>query len=188
MLFRKFSSRFVSLYYVRHEYVLEVAKYFTVDQLTGTLPSSWSALTQLQRLNLSFNNLNGTLPGSWSNLIKLQLLVLTGNLLTGALPESWGNLTQLQYLDLRNFRKGVSGVSGYLQYYPNGQLASTQFENFATTSLNETLHASWSNLAKLQHLDLSDNSVTGTLPGSWGNLTQLRYLDLSAKLFDRDAA
>ena len=36
--------------------------------ITGTLPPSWSSMTQLQQLGLYSNNLTGTLPPSWSSM------------------------------------------------------------------------------------------------------------------------
>lgn len=59
-------------------------------QLRGTLPASWSQLTQLQTLDLSNNNLTGTLPAQWSTLHDLYDLDLANNRnLRGTVPEAW---------------------------------------------------------------------------------------------------
>jgi hypothetical protein len=55
-----------------------------VNLLTGTLPSEMSALP-LTYLGLSFNNLSGSIPVSYSNLTQLQVINLRRNMLTGAL-------------------------------------------------------------------------------------------------------
>ena len=62
--------------------------------ITGTLPPSWSGMTQLQWLDLYSNSLTGTLPPSWSNMTQLQGLYLDGNSLTGTLPPSWSSMTE----------------------------------------------------------------------------------------------
>jgi hypothetical protein len=38
------------------------------NNITGTLPPSWSSMTQLQGLDLYSNYLTGTLPPSWSSM------------------------------------------------------------------------------------------------------------------------
>ena len=40
------------------------------NQFTGTLPASWSTMTQLAALNLDPNNITGPLPMSWSKMIQ----------------------------------------------------------------------------------------------------------------------
>ena len=71
-----------------------------VTGLTGTLPPSWSSLSQLQLLDVSGHRLNGTLPNSWQSFPELRDLKLSNNNLTGTLPPYWGHLTQLQTMDL----------------------------------------------------------------------------------------
>ena len=70
------------------------------NQLTGTIPSSISALTDLQFLDLYQNKLTGTIPSSISVLTDLQVLVLPQNKLTGSIPSSISALTQLVNCDL----------------------------------------------------------------------------------------
>lgn len=54
------------------------------NQLTGTLPSELGSLP-LYHLSLSFNNVSGSIPASYSNLTNLHILNLRRNRLTGAL-------------------------------------------------------------------------------------------------------
>ena len=102
--------------------------------ITGSLPVSWSSMTQLQQLYLNSNSLTGTLPPSWANMTQLQQLYLYGNSLTGTLPPSWSNMAQMNGLALLG------------------------------NSLTGTLLPSWSSMTQLQMLYLYGNSLTGTLP------------------------
>lgn len=42
------------------------------NSLTGSLPSSWGAMHNLQYANLASNKLTGTVPSSWSNWSKVR--------------------------------------------------------------------------------------------------------------------
>ncbi|KAL6759574.1 hypothetical protein V8C86DRAFT_1786799, partial [Haematococcus lacustris] len=67
----------------------------------GSLPSSWSALTNLDALVLRANQLSGPLPPQWSSLANLRTLSLGANRLTGTIPASWqSGMSSLQFLDL----------------------------------------------------------------------------------------
>ena len=81
-----------------------------VGPLPATLPLS------LKSLNLSGNQLRGVLPSWWSNLSVVQRLDVSSNPgLSGVIPTEWGDaveaqsgLTRLQLLDLRNSIDGGS--------------------------------------------------------------------------------
>ena len=76
---------------------------YLVPNLIGPAPDSVSALVALQALTLYYN-VNGTLPSSWSTLTQLESLrigdyPLTMQL-TGAVPESWSSMTSLKKLEI----------------------------------------------------------------------------------------
>jgi Leucine-rich repeat (LRR) protein len=71
--------------------------YLNNIQLTGTIPD-FSALPNLQTLNLSSNQLTGTIP-DFSALPKLEELSLSNNQLTGAIPN-FSALLNLHTLEL----------------------------------------------------------------------------------------
>ncbi|GAB4024626.1 leucine-rich repeat domain-containing protein [Spirosoma koreense] len=119
------------------------------NNLNGTLPTSLSALTSLQTLDLQSNNLSGTIPASLSTLTSLQTLNLSVNSLSGSIPASLSALTALRELLL--FNTGLSG------------------------SIPEGLSA----LTALQTLDLHNGALSGSIPGSLAALTGLQTLDLS---------
>jgi hypothetical protein len=65
------------------------------NQLTGTIPTELSQLSNLQSLNLYHNQLTGTIPTELSQLSNLQFLSLGVNELTGAVPVAFTNLTAM---------------------------------------------------------------------------------------------
>jgi len=50
-------------------------------------------MTKLLTMDLSNNNLTGTLPSSWSTLTKLTSLKLGNNNIAGEIPASWSSLS-----------------------------------------------------------------------------------------------
>ncbi|KAL0018149.1 hypothetical protein WJX77_002868 [Trebouxia sp. C0004] len=98
---------------------------FSMNTFTGSLPTSWSKLTQsialyleqnnlmLKFLDVGSNDLIGTLPSEWSTSMPSHLIThavhlfmavrhlfgldLSRNSLTGALPEPWESLAKVSY-------------------------------------------------------------------------------------------
>ncbi|AEC08196.1 Leucine-rich repeat protein kinase family protein [Arabidopsis thaliana] len=56
--------------------------------LTGSLPSVFQNLTQIQELDLSNNSLTGLVPSFLANIKSLSLLDLSGNNFTGSVPQT----------------------------------------------------------------------------------------------------
>lgn len=103
--------------------------------LKGTLSGDIGQLTELQSLDLSYNNeLGGTLTPSIGSLKKLTTLILAGCSFTGNIPDELGNLPLLSYIALN----------------------SNKFSG--------TIPASLGKLSALYWLDLADNQLTGSLP------------------------
>ena len=50
--------------------------------------------TDIALICVEDNNITGTLPPSWSNMTQLQVLYLYSNSLTGTLPPSWSSMTE----------------------------------------------------------------------------------------------
>ncbi|KAL3154725.1 hypothetical protein ABBQ38_011273 [Trebouxia sp. C0009 RCD-2024] len=82
--------------------------YLHGNLLVGTLPESWSTLTNLTDMDVSSNRLDGTLPSAWAGLTQSLSLDMTCNMLTGTLPESWSNFTSLSSLSVSN--NSISGT------------------------------------------------------------------------------
>ena len=110
------------------------------NQLTGPVPSAWSALPAIARLAFYNNMCSGPLPTQWSSLTSLLTLQANDNRLTGSLPTSWSALTKLRSLWLE------------------------------ANAIVSTLPPAWSSLAGMQYLALTDNAITGALPPAWSTL------------------
>ncbi len=124
--------------------------------ISGSLPSSWSSLTNLYHMDLSnMINLTGSLPSSWSTMTNLWELILDNNNLTWSLPSSWSTMTNLTRLSLSS-----------------------------TTNLTGTLPSSWSNLRKLITLRLNNNTLNGEIPSSWSSLTWLTAFTIANNNID----
>lgn len=122
----------------------------TSQDLVGTLPKSYSRLTQLEVIHLQGNKLRGTLPATWIGMKSIRRIFLggladdapnrsEGNLLVGTLPKEWGSMADLREI--------------YLQ---QNQLVGS-------------LPASWGSL-QLERLVLADNQLSGSIPNSWTTL------------------
>ncbi len=147
--------------------------YLYDNHLSGSIPASLSALASLQTLDLSSNQLSGTIPGGLSALTNLRWLILSSNQLTGTIPGSLGTLTNLQRLGLN-----VNQLSGTIP----GSLGT--LTNLGSLSLNGnqltgTIPASLGALTSLQALSLNGNQLTGTIPASLSALTNLQQLFLN---------
>lgn len=117
---------------------------FTVE-FQGTLPDSWSQMSQLFGLSLHRGGVNGTLPAAWGNMTQLRVLYLNNSNLTGTLPESWGQLKRLKTLVLQ------------------------------ANQLTGQLPKSWAYLPKLITLELSHNNFSGPIPDSWAHAWGFRH-------------
>ncbi len=80
-----------------------------IPSLTGPLPAAWSALSNLEILELSDTGVVGQLPAGWSTMTDMRVLSLARcGKLAGSLPRSWSNLASLQLLDLSE--TGIAGT------------------------------------------------------------------------------
>ncbi len=102
--------------------------------LSGRIPESIGALTELAQLGLKNNNLSGEIPESIGNLTQLTQLSLSKNSLSGAIPDTIGNLKSLWWLDL------------------------------SYNQLSGTLPGSLSNLSILEVLLTDSNNLSGPIP------------------------
>ncbi|XP_050367286.1 leucine-rich repeat receptor protein kinase HPCA1-like isoform X2 [Argentina anserina] len=121
--------------------------------LKGQLPTDIELLSELEILNLSFNEgLTGQLRASIGNLKKLVHLNLVGCSFFGPIPDAIGSLTRLSYLSLKN------------------------------NSFSGPIPPSIGNLSSLTFIDLSDNKLQGSIPVSNGSTLGLDKL-LKARHF-----
>ncbi|EOY26367.1 Leucine-rich repeat protein kinase family protein isoform 3 [Theobroma cacao] len=116
-------------------------------KLVGRLSGDISTLSELQQVDLSYNNgLTGSLPTSIGNLKKLTNLILVGCGFNGPIPDAIGSLSQLRFLSLNS-----NGFTGRIP-------------------------PSIGNLSNLYWLDLADNQLEGPIPVSSGSTPGLDML------------
>jgi Leucine-rich repeat (LRR) protein len=161
--------------------------------LNGTLPDL-SALTRLERINLSYNQLTANIPPSLNQLTHLTSINFQGNQLTGLIPEL-GALSQLEELDC-----SFNQLSGNIPAWLNGltQLTRIDFQNNQLggpiPDLSSLIHLNWFNLdnnqvsgeiptwlnelGSLSHILFSGNQLSGSIP-NLSDLSQLDYLALA---------
>ncbi|GMP63464.1 hypothetical protein CsSME_00025147 [Camellia sinensis var. sinensis] len=174
--------------------------------LTGQLSGDIQGLSELQTLDLSYNNgLTGSLPRSIGNLTKLSNLTLSSNSFSGPIPPSIGNLFNLYWLDLSvNKLSGTIPVSPGLDMLVNakhfhcgsnqlsGEIPSQLFKSnmslihvlFNNNALSGKIPSTLGLVQTLEILFLSNNQLTGPLPDLTG-LNSLSYVDLSNNTFDK---
>jgi hypothetical protein len=136
--------------------------------LTGTLPPSWSSLSQLTMLTL-YNNMSGTLPPQWSGLVNLTKLSISSedNNPVGTVPPQWSTLTKLNHLDLSS-----NALTGQL---PDAfsTLTSLTWLQVSSNKFVGTLPASWSSMTNMSYFTSFLNSIGGTIPSQWSTWTQV---------------
>lgn len=140
------------------------------NNLTGELPPSLSALTELQVLSLNQNGLTGAVPDFLSVLTNLNEIRLDSNQFTGTLPDSIGNLKNLRVLNLAN-----NTIIGNLPATFCQLLNLTEL-NLSNNNLTGTISACIGSYTGLITLNLSRNRFTDSIPAALGNLVNLRNL------------
>ncbi|KAG6658897.1 hypothetical protein CIPAW_04G193400 [Carya illinoinensis] len=115
---------------------------------SGTIPNSFSNLTQLTWLELSQNSFTGGISPFLCNMSSPKMLDLSYNHLSGMIHPCFGNLNQTSLLVLR-----------------------LQNNNFGGT-----IPKTWAKGCLLRMLDLSQNQLQGHFPRSLANCTELEYL------------
>ena len=146
--------------------------------LAGPLPFELAGLTNLEGLDLGFNDLTGLVPPWLGSLTHLRFLDLYGDWwsaasLRGPIPAELGNLANLERLDL-DFNELTGSIP--VEF---GELAKLEWLGLASNELTGPVPVSLGNLPRLRYLGLSSNELTGPIPaelGSLANLTDL-YLD-----------
>jgi Leucine-rich repeat (LRR) protein len=150
------------------------ASYPDLFGLKNNLPPEIGQLTNLDFLDLSFNELTGPIPPEIGNLTNLRVLQLTSNKLSGNIPPEVGNLHSLTHLILAD-----NELSGNIP--PEiGDLQNLQTLMITYNQLSGTIPEEIGNLESLDNIHLYNNFLSGEIPSSIGNLTNLTYLGLSS--------
>ncbi|GJV52260.1 concanavalin A-like lectin/glucanase [Tanacetum coccineum] len=153
-------------------------------RLRGGIPSWLKGLTQLQLLDLSYNQLTGSIPSYFGDFKFLFYLDLSNNSLSGDIPKS---LTRLQSLISRTIT--LEDPSPCFPFFKNKNISRglqynqiMRFPHQLDLSRNYFTGRIWpefGSLKKLQVLNLGHNNLSGKIPTSLSGMTSIATLDLS---------
>jgi hypothetical protein len=142
------------------------------NNLTGSIPPSIAALTEVQYLYLQRNALSGSIPDEVFALSNLKSLILSSNKLEGEIPASLGGCTNLEYLILSD-----NSLVGEMPTALSQLRCLIALDLSGNRLTGEILRISWSYCTKLETLDLSSNLFTGRLP-ELSECTNLKTVDV----------
>ncbi|XP_071735409.1 receptor protein kinase TMK1 [Rutidosis leptorrhynchoides] len=132
------------------------------QNLQGTLPTSLSNLTQLERLELQWNNISGPLP-TLSGLSNLQVLMLSNNMFTSIPDDFFNGMSSLQSLEIDN-----NPFSNWV--IPESLKSASTLQNFSAVNAHLTGQIPDffrpDNFPGLVNLHLALNDLEGELPMS----------------------
>ncbi|KAM3306381.1 hypothetical protein P3S67_013251 [Capsicum chacoense] len=149
------------------------------NSFTGSLPSSFSNISNLEILNLAFNSLEGHIPVSLPNASRLEKLELSYNSLQGNISEEIGNLHNMNWLSIQH-NQLMSSIP-----FTIINISRIEIIAFKGNSLSGNLpNALCNGLPILKRLHLSENNLRGHMPTSLSNCSQLQLLSLSVNEFD----
>ncbi|KAG5146663.1 hypothetical protein JHK84_032206 [Glycine max] len=144
--------------------------------LQGTLPNPTviQTLTQLERLELQFNNILGHLP-SLNGLSSLQVLILSNNQFSSIPNDFFIGLSELQSVEIDNNPFKPWKI-------PDNFVNCSSLQKISTNSTNivGTLPDFFSSLPTLTHLHLAFNNLEGVLPLSFSG-SQIETLWLNGQ-------
>ena len=141
--------------------------------LSGPIPAELAGLSNLELLDLSYNNLSGPIPTELAGLSILRGLSLAFNALSGPIPAELAGLSNLVLLKLSN-----NALSGPIP--PElGDLASLSALRLSGNNLSSAIPPELGSLAKLTDLNLVGNELTGSIPPALGDLAELQGLSLA---------
>ncbi|KAL3639118.1 mitogen activated protein kinase [Castilleja foliolosa] len=130
------------------------------QNLAGTLPKELSSLTQLQRLEVQWNNISGPLP-SLKGLSLLQVLMLSNNQFTFIPPDFFTGLSSLQSIEIDNNPFSEWKI-------PDSLINASTLQNFSANSANITGKIPFffgpDSFPGLTNLHLALNNLDGELP------------------------
>ncbi|XP_058188477.1 leucine-rich repeat receptor protein kinase HPCA1-like isoform X3 [Rhododendron vialii] len=151
--------------------------------LTGTLTPSIGSLTKLTNLILEGCGFFGPIPGTLGSLQQLRFLVLNSNSFSGSIPPSIGNLSKLYWLDLAN--NGLSGTIPVSSGATPGldMLVNTKHFHFGNNRLSGAIpSALFSSNMTLIHVLFENNQLNGSIPSQLALVQTLEVVRLDGNL------
>ena len=142
-------------------------------RLTGTIPSELGNLSNLEWMDLSWNELSGQIPAQMGNLSNLISLNLSLNELSESIPAQMGNLSNLIWMDL-SWNELSESIPAQM-----GSLSNLILLHLDGNRLSGSIPTQMGNLSSLTVLDLRWNELSGQIPTALGDLSNLTWLRLS---------
>ncbi|KAL6584063.1 hypothetical protein OROMI_003352 [Orobanche minor] len=130
----------------------------------GLYTSGVLNLTNISRLDLSYNNFTGPLPVEFSQSPSLKLLILAYNKFNGSIPSEYGNFPGIQALDL-SFNELRGSIPSSL-----GNLRSLLWLMLANNSLAGEIPLELGKCSSLLWLNLANNRLSGSMPPQLANI------------------
>ncbi|KAL7212601.1 hypothetical protein ACSBR2_015315 [Camellia fascicularis] len=142
------------------------------NSLVGSIPTSIGRLEALQAFDLSQNQLSGLIPREIGNLTNLEELLLFNNLLVGKIPSELGHCRKLVLVNIYT-NQFTGSIPPEL-----GHLANLEVLRLYQNKLNSTIPLPLFQAKSIIYLGLSQNELMGTIPSAIGSLRSLRVLTL----------
>lgn len=152
---------------------LDVSRNFLSSIPNGFL-TICGGIQGLKLVNFSLNQISGPLPSFSNGFTKLELLDLSHNLMTGTIGLQLNGLVGLKRLDLSN-----NNFTGVVPVKLGESMALEQLQ-LSTNSLQGPIPEQLADYKNLTTLDLSSNQLTGNIPSRIGQLQKLQVLVVSA--------
>jgi Leucine-rich repeat (LRR) protein len=132
----------------------------------------WTQTTNIQVMNISYNNLIGTIPNLPIIFFKPYCrVILDSNQFEGSIPPFFRSAALL-----RLSKNKFSEIR--LLLCTNATIDNLLLLDLSKNQLSRQLPDCWSHLKALTFLDLSDNTLFGEVPSSMGSLSNLEVLIL----------
>ncbi|CAM0878513.1 unnamed protein product [Alopecurus aequalis] len=145
----------------------------SVNNLTGTIPTSLANITTLEEISCASNHIKGNIPTEFAASSSLQHLYAGLNHLTGRFPQAILNISTLIGLAFN-----LNGLSGELPSNLFTSLSNLQLLELNGNFFQGHIPSSLPNASALTIIALSYNNLTGLVPTTFGKLTKLRALAL----------
>jgi len=155
----------------------------SLNNLTGTIPTSLANITTLSVLDVAFNSIEGNIPNEFAKLSALQFLFMGRNKLSGyCFPQPILNLSVLV-----RFSVAYNDLRGDVPSYIGNSLPNLEIFELDNNFFHGHIPSSLTNASKLTLIDISSNRFAGVVPRSIGKLSRLYSLNLeSNKLLTRN--
>eukprot|EP01025_Chloroclados_australasicus_P006576 TRINITY_DN12106_c0_g1_i2.p1 TRINITY_DN12106_c0_g1~~TRINITY_DN12106_c0_g1_i2.p1 ORF type:complete len:441 (-),score=21.74 TRINITY_DN12106_c0_g1_i2:837-2159(-) len=134
-----------------------------------SIPSEWSVLEKLDKLQVRGIGLRGSLPSALSTCTSLKVVDLANNDLSGSIPIEWSEWNNIQVFSVL-----ANGFTGSLPV----QLSTwNKLDRFSVNNnlLTSTLPPQYSTFSALKYLHVDDNLFTGQVPIEYSVFSNLEY-------------